>query len=659
MCKSFLLLEARRSKPEMLRVSTTREVLRNWLPDFDCTRQQSLPRPTASTTTRPVFTGINALLYWLVAAVWSILTLRFWYWWLDVEHIQSLPTFILVTAVLVWATLLPAYFIIIFGRAVVPVYQHVTGRIAMVVTKAPSEPFDILKKTLLAMLSQEGWKGGEEFGHDTWLADEQPSRETLDWCKAHGVFVSTRHDISAYHRVEWPRRTRCKEGNLAYFYDHFGYDNYDFVSQLDADHVPCPTYLREIIAPFADPAIGYVSAPSLCDANAATSWAARGRLHVEASMHGALQAGYSAGLAPLCIGSHYAVRTAALKSIGGLGPELAEDHSTSLMMNAFGWRGMHAINATAHGDGPVTFADLATQEFQWSRSVVTILLTWSPTYVPMLPWLLRLQFLFSQLWYPLFSAVMAMGFILPILALITGVPLVAVQYPAFLAHFLPSAIWLLLAAFWWRSFGNFRPAGAQILSLDGAVFLFARWPWSLAGCIMAIWDRISGQFVDFRITPKGSRKGRLLPMRVIVPYAALSIASGVIALRTEATDAVWGYYMFAALNALIYAFVLLWIVAKHILESNFDRLVFANAAPTLTFALGLFVLPGAIMTLHGLQAIHALSHGISGVQPTKITFAVAGAGSGRAGLKTVSFSDEWIEQFFGRSTGRVSGVQGG
>ena len=168
--------------------------------------------------------------------------------------------------------------------------------------------------------------------------------------------ISTRKGREDYHRLTWPRRTRCKEGNLAFFYDHYGYDNYDIVCQLDADHAPSPGYLREMLRPFADPGVGYVSAPSICDKNAATSWAARGRLYAEASLHGAIQAGYAAGGACLCIGSHYAVRTTALREIGGLGPELAEDHSTTLMFNAAGWRGVHAVDAIAHGDGPNTFA---------------------------------------------------------------------------------------------------------------------------------------------------------------------------------------------------------------------------------------------------------------------------------------------------------------
>jgi cellulose synthase/poly-beta-1,6-N-acetylglucosamine synthase-like glycosyltransferase len=111
-----------------------------------------------------------------------------------------------------------------------------------------------------------------------------------------------------------------------------------------------------MLVPFWNPKVGYVSAPSICDLNAKNSWAARGRLFLESTLHGSLQAGYNRGFVPMCIGSHYAVRTTALKEIGGLGPELAEDHSTTFLMNAHGWTGKHSIDAEAHGEGPATFA---------------------------------------------------------------------------------------------------------------------------------------------------------------------------------------------------------------------------------------------------------------------------------------------------------------
>ena len=47
-------------------------------------------------------------------------------------------------------------------------------RTAMVVTKAPSEPWEMVRETLEAMLSQEF-----PFPFDTWLADESPDAQTL------------------------------------------------------------------------------------------------------------------------------------------------------------------------------------------------------------------------------------------------------------------------------------------------------------------------------------------------------------------------------------------------------------------------------------------------------------------------------------------------
>ncbi len=117
-------------------------------------------------------------------AAWIVAFLFFWAWWLDPAHVTHWPSYVMITIVVGWITLLPAYFIFIFagakvagknGRAVP------NGRIAMVVTKAPSEPFTVVRKTLLAMLDQIGCD------YDVWLADEDPSPETIDWCARQGV----------------------------------------------------------------------------------------------------------------------------------------------------------------------------------------------------------------------------------------------------------------------------------------------------------------------------------------------------------------------------------------------------------------------------------------------------------------------------------------
>jgi cellulose synthase (UDP-forming) len=593
--------------------------------------------PSSEAPWEPILHRGGKLEYIAGVMVWLATLMFFWSWWFRPEHNIGTAPFLIVSALLAWITLIPLYFIVIFygsRKPTGPLRIPDDTRVAMVVTKAPSEPFAVVAETLRAMLAQD-------HPHDTWLADEDPSLETIGWCRDHGVSISTRKGREDYHRMSWPRRTRCKEGNLAFFYDHYGYELYDIVAQLDSDHVPDPDYLREMLKPFADPRIGYVSAPSICDKNAAESWSARGRLYAEASMHGSLQAGYNSGWAPLCIGSHYAVRTAALREIGGLGPELAEDHSTTLMMNASGWRGVHALDAIAHGEGPKTFADLATQEFQWSRSLVMILLQYTPLYLPCLPARLKFQFLFSQLWYPLFALFMAFSFTMPIVALVFKINFVAVTYPDFFFHFAPLSFVLIALAHQWRAGGSSRPFDAKVLSWEMVIFLFARWPWALAGTLAAVRDWTTGTHVDFRVTPKGVSEVDPAPMRVLAPYATLSIASALPALVVADAGPASGFYVFATLNAIVYAITFAVIVVRHARENEVRRGGHFRK-PVVAFAfITLFAAPALATTKHGLEGLDSIANGTSYFSLTESTYGVAGAGLGGGGIGKLTFHFRW------------------
>ncbi len=586
---------------------------------------------------RPVFSGARRAINVAGIALWALALVYFWAWWLRPEHVSSPGRYAIVTIVLLWLTLIPAYYIFIFARARVPVTgpnPPEASRVAIVVTKAPSEPFAVVARTLEGALDQGG------FAHDTWLADEDPAPATISWCRARGIRISTRKGVADYHRDAWPRRTRCKEGNLAYFYDHFGYDQYDFVAQFDADHVPAPDYLKHAIAPFEDPRVGYVSAPSICDANAAQSWSARGRLYLEASMHGSLQTGYNDGWAPLCIGSHYTVRTAALRSVGGLGPELAEDHSTTLVLNAGGWNGVHAIDAIAHGEGPETFSDLIVQEFQWSRSLVTILLRHSPAHVRKLPPRKRFQFLFSQIWYPSFSGIMAITVALPIYALITGLPYANVTFIDYFLRILPLSLTLLVLAYWWRSTGLFRPADAKIVSWEGLAFLFLRWPWALLGSLAAVADRIRERPVEFQVTPKGEPHMEPLPFRVLAPYVAVSLSSAGAAWVVADPGQAAGFYIFCLVAALIYALLVVLVVCQHARENRLS--LFPRSLP-LAVSLAAIALMGSTISgaayTNGAKGLAAINIGIEAFTLTETRFPPSGAG--RITRPTIRFKPRW------------------
>lgn len=597
--------------------------------------------PPRSPFRRRLLNGPLLRKYRILALLWAVAALFFWTWWLQPEHKLPGVQYFLVTFALAWLYVLQGYFTFVFPRSEAPAGappEPGSVRVAMITTKTPSEPFAVVRRTLEAMLDQT-------YPHDTWLADEDPAPETIAWCEAHGVRLSTRKGREDYQRQVWPRRARCKEGNLAYFYDHYGYDGYDFVSQLDADHVPSPSYLEEIMRGFADPGVGYVSAPSICSNNAAQSWAARTRLYTEAAFHGVLQCGYTAAFTPMCIGSHYAVRTKALREVGGLGPELAEDHSTTLMMSAGGWRGVHAIDAIATGDGPATFSDLCIQEFQWARSLVTILLEHTPRYLARLPLRLKVLFLFCQMLYPMIALNMALFYLFPILALAGDFRYADVTFPAFLLHAAPSAVVLTVIAFALRRDGFFRPADGKVLSWEKILFIPVQWPWVAFGCVMALRDKMAASFVEFRVTPKGGAAVHQLPMPVYLVYLLLGFGAIVPVLLADDLEQANGFYVLSLLNALAYVAIALVAIIHHVRDNN----IRLGLQPELLHlqAMGAIVLVmtfGTAMNYRATAGLYSLSLGLEPFRLYRIEYSVSGAGLGQRGAVRVAFDPGWIER---------------
>jgi len=312
-----------------------------------------------------------------------------------------------------------------------------------------------------------------------------------------------------------------------------------------------------------------------------------------------------------------------------------------MMMNARGWRGAHALNAIAHGDGPQTFADMVTQEFQWSRSLVTLLLQYSPRYLPGLTPRLRFQFLFCQLWYPLFAGVMGLMYLVPIIALATGNIFAKVTYPDFLLHFVPASLCLLAISMGMRGLGIYRPYDAKFWSWEKSLFAFARWPWVLAGSAAALRDWMVGARAEFRITPKGSDPAGPLPSRVLLPYAILSAASALATLLPGDAGQASGFYIFALVNAAIYAILLVVIVVSHIRENRISLRrpslpAFAHAA----FAILLLLPTAAGAAKRAPYGVEALTWGNGIVSLTRDTYAVSGAG--QDGGRIVKFEFRWL-----------------
>jgi cellulose synthase/poly-beta-1,6-N-acetylglucosamine synthase-like glycosyltransferase len=500
----------------------------------------------------------------LLVLTWTCTTALFWLWWLAPTRGAWTTGRGVATVALAWLFLLGGYFLFFACRIrrPNPALPLPDLRVAIVVTKAPSEPWAMVEKTLRAMLAQD-----MPYSYDVWLADERPSGKTLRWCRGHGVNVSTRQGVADYHQAAWPRRTKSKEGNLAYFYDHYGYARYDVVAQLDADHVPAPGSLREMVRPFADPGIGYVAAPSVCDANADKGWTVKGRLHREASLHGPVQAGSNGGWAPLCIGSHYAVRTSALREVGGLGPELAEDYATTLWLQSAGWSGAFAIDAEAHGDGPETFDDMITQELQWSRSLGTILTRWAPGKFGTVPWKARARMGFALFFYLVQGLVCLAAISLPALGVLAGVAWGNTSFLQFYVHLWLPSLCLMGALSWLRRCGVMRPADAKLWSLDMVLFQLVRWPWTTWGFFQGMWAGRQAAPKPFRVTPKGLKSARPLSLKMLAPLLALAVAPAVVIAVAPNPRQALGLTIVLAMQAVTYLVATAAVILRHVMAN--------------------------------------------------------------------------------------------
>ncbi|MEI6798717.1 MAG: glycosyltransferase family 2 protein [Pseudomonadota bacterium] len=326
------------------------------------------------------------------------------------------------------------------------------------------------------------------------------------------------------------------------------------------------------------------------------------------------------------IGSHYILRTAALREVGGLGPELAEDHSTCMILNAGGWRGVHAMDAIAYGEGPDTLADMITQEFQWSRTLMALLLHYTPRYLERLPWRLRFQFLFCQALYPMIALTAVLIYALPIAALAFDTPFADVTYQAFLAHSIPTLATILLFATMISRDGLGRPTNARVISWEKALFLLLQWPWVAWACIMAVRDRLTGGFVEFRITPKGSAKVASLPNKVILVYAVLMLGCTVPIVLFQAQHAA-GFYLLSGFNGVLYAAIVVIAVVAQLRENA--SAVWIKRTVGLQFGtVGILcTLLVLAFTLRSPEGAQALTYGAP-FAVTRAEYVVSGAGRG-------------------------------
>ena len=157
---------------------------------------------------------------------------------------------------------------------------------------------------------------------------------------------------------------------------------------------------------------------------------------------------------------------------------------------------------------------------------------------------MQFQFLFSQLWYPLFSVFMLLNFLLPIIALWTKSVWVDLVFLGFLWRATLIVLSLYLFQLWVRKNGLMRPKKCKPVSWEGIFFLFARWPWALFGVIHAVVCFLGKKEPGFRITPKCKTEDGEIPLILILPYIFLSMGASLPVILLDNVGNATAFYFF-------------------------------------------------------------------------------------------------------------------
>jgi hypothetical protein len=269
---------------------------------------------------------------------------------------------------------------------------------------------------------------------------------------------------------------------------------------------------------------------------------------------------------------------------------------------------------------------------------MTIFLQHTGHYISHLPLTLKFQFLFCQLWYSLFSFFMLLTFAIPVIALATGRPLTNVTLADFIMHSLPAEIIIVFLAWRWKVNGWYRPMDAKLFSWEGVLFLHARWPWTLAGTVVAVWDRVSRSFIDFRVTPKGNPTSPDLPFWAVAPYGLLGLISGLSAIVFSDAQNASGFYFFAILNCALYAALFIVTLVRHAIENDLSWSPRPLPAFVKYAACGsLVALTITGVTIRGPAALEGATWGAGPVKLTTTRFSASGAGQRGDRIRHIQF----------------------
>lgn len=530
---------------------------------------------------------------------------HFLYWFFQEENRGHGLLFGLITAIFVYGLLRNLYLWYHYVAISIPETPGLerTFTVDILTTYFPGEPYEMTLATLEAIQRIH-------YPHTTYLCDEANDPFLRERCREMGIIHVTRNN-----------RIDAKAGNIN---NALRQATGEICLILDPDHVPEPDFLDPVLPHFQNPEIGFVQVVQSYG-NTRESLVARGAAEQTYQFYGPMMMSMNTYGTVNAIGANCTFRRAALDSIGGHAPGLAEDMHTAMQLHAKGWKSVYVPRILAKGLAPATLHAFFKQQLKWSRGTFELLFRVYPKLFRRFT--LRQKFHYGLLpLHFLVGLIYLFSFSVPVLSLLLAETPWKGSLLLFLLVLLPiSASNLLIRAYIQRWVMEKEERGFHLV---GGLLQITTWWVYLLGFLYAIINKN----VPYLPTPKGDESATNL--KIVFPNILMGLVClGAIAfgLQRDLTPYSLAMAGFAFLNALFMFFgvylgtrvtnknqilrthlkkgiLTILVGIKHAFERLSDRLFHLTRATALPFLLLIILL-----SLYGLRRYQYAQW--DGVQP--------------------------------------------
>lgn len=357
------------------------------------------------------------------------------------------------------------------------------------------EPTEIVRETATAALGMDYPAFNVYLLNDGYVAKRDNWKEVVKLARELGITAITRKVGGG-----------AKAGNIN---NALRTTKSPYIVVFDADHVPKPNFLQEVMGYFIDEKVGFVQTPQFYK-NQDTNMITQIAWDQQALFFGPIMKGKNRLNSAFMCGTNMALSRKALDEVGGMCEfNIAEDFLTSLFVHDKGWKSVYVPKVLAEGLAPEDFLSYYKQQFRWTRGSLEVIFKYNPLFKRGMTWAQRFQYLISASYF-LSGFVVVFDAILPVIFLYTGITAVDTRTMALAIIFIPYIFSSLYAL---------QKSSNYTLSFGAIGFSISSFVLQIRGVIAVL----TNQKTSFAVTSKQQIQGNFLYL--VTPHLIYIVAA--------------------------------------------------------------------------------------------------------------------------------------